>query len=188
MKAFFDKFNGLKSSSFIEVKNYENKYGEVANINLLTNVDTHNAKKKDLETLKSLTESDLEDIANSKDISLDTLKTALSELIKSAEKNLSENKEDRTNQSKAQADAYFHLTPAVKMHKDTMNVFVSGFVNHKEVIQEGEYPTRNKREKTKAKDAIKRHCDLRMDKYRQYNVGQMDSVAVTGSTIQIIKK
>ena len=187
MKEFFDKFGNLKGASFIQVKNYRNKYDEVANINLLTNIDTTNAKKTDLQTLKSLNEEDLEDIANSENLSVDTLNVALSELIKSAEKNLSENKEDRTNQSKAQADAYVHLTPAIKMHKETMNVFVSGMVNHKEVVQKGEYPTRNKREKTKCKDAIKKHCNLRMEKYRQYNVGSIDQISITGSTLQIVK-
>lgn len=187
MKSFFDKFGNLKSASFIQIKNYTNKYDEVANINLLTNVNTENAKKKDLETLKSLTESDLDDIANSKEIKLETVKTAHSELVKSAEKNLSENREERSNHSKAQADAYIHLTPAVKMHKETTNIFVTGFVNHKEVIQKGDYPERNKRDKTIAKEAIKKHCDIRMDKYRTYNIGSIDSINITGSTLQIVK-
>lgn len=188
MKAFFDKFNSLKSASFIQVKNYENSHNEVANINLLVNADTEKAKEKDLATLKSLTESDLEDIANSKNLSLDVLKTALSELIASAEKNLSKDLNERTNQSKGQVDAYINLNKAVKMHKETTDIFVTGFVNHKEVIQKGEYPVRNKREKTKAKDAIKKHCDLRMEKFRTYKVGKIDGINMTGTTLQIVRK
>jgi len=188
MKSFFDKFNNLKSASFIGVNNYENSYGEVANINLLTGVNIQKAKEKDLETLKSLTETDLEDISVSENLPLETLKKALDELIKSSEKNLSENFEERSNQSKGQADAYIKLNPSVKMHKETMDVFVNGFVNSKNVIQEGEYPVKNKREKTKCKDAIKKHCDLRMNKYRQYRVGKMDNINVTGSTLQIVRK
>lgn len=187
MKAFFDKFGGLKSASFIGLENYENSYGEVSNLSVLVNVDTKTAKQKDLATLKAVTESDLQDIANSKGLPMDTLKVALSELITSAEKNLSENPEDRTAQSQAQTEAYIHLTPAVKLHKDTLNVYVTGLVNHKTVIVEGEYPTVNKREKTLCKEAIKRHCDLRMEKYRTYNVGSMDKINITGSTLQVIK-
>lgn len=188
MKAFFDKFNSLKSASFIGVNNYENSYGEIANINLLTSVDLKKAKEKDLETLKSLNNEDLEDISKSENLPMETLKKALDELIASAEKNLSENFEDRTNQSKGQADAYIKLNSSVKMHKETMDVFIGGFINSKQVIQEGEYPKKNKREKTKCKDAIKKHCDLRMSKYRQYKVGKMDQISVTGSTLQIVKK
>jgi hypothetical protein len=187
MKAFFDKFNSLKSASFIGINNYENSYNEVANINLLTGVDIKNAKEKDLETLKSLTKIDLEDISVSENLPVETLEKALSEMIASSEKNLSENFEERSNQSKGQADAYLKLNPSVKMHKETMDVFVAGFINSKKVIQEGEYPVKNKREKTKCKDAIKKHCDLRMNKYRQYKVGKMDNINVTGSTLQIVK-
>ena len=147
-----------------------------------------NAKEKDLNTLKSLTESDLKDIALSmkEEPSMDVMKKALEELITSAEKNLSDNMDDRTNQSKAQTEAYIHICPSVKLHKETMNVFVEGFLNNKTVLVEGEYPVRNKREKTKCKDAIAKHCDLSMNKYRMYNVGQMESIKMTGNTLQIL--
>ena len=183
MKAFFDKFTGLKSASFIGLENYSNKYGEVANISLVANIDVSNAKQKDLDTLKSLTENDLNDVAVSYSLPIDTINVALAELIASAEKNLSADKSERTNQSNAQADAYIHLTPAVRMHKETMDVFVAGFLNSKTVLIEGEYPNVNKREKTLCKDAIAKHCDLRMKKYRQYKVGQMSKINITGSTL-----
>ena len=188
MKAFFDKFGGLKSASFIGIENYTNKYDEIANISLLTNVDYLEAKKKDLATLKSLTDADLKDVQKSSKIELpfNVLQTALAEMIESKEKNLSENPADRTNQSKGQADAYVHLTPSVRLHKETMNVFVSGLLNHKNVLQEGTYPERNKKVKTLCKEAIAKHCDLRMEKFRQYNIGSMDKINITGSTLQFI--
>lgn len=188
MKTFFNKFQSLKSASFIGIKNYENSHGEIADINLLVNAKIEQAKKKDLETLKSLTDQDLQDIANTYTLPVETLKVALGELIASAEKNLSENFEDRSNQSKGQVDAYINLTPAVKLHKETMNLFVNGFQNSKKIIVEGEYPKTNKREKTLCKDAIKKHCDLRMNKYRQYNLGSIENINITGDTLQIVKK
>lgn len=186
MKEFFDKFGSLSSATYIGVAGYQNKYGEIANINLLVNANVRTAKEKDRDTLKSLTEQDLKDISNSKSLSLDVLKVALSELIVSADKNLSEDKAERTNQSKAQADAYIHLSEGVRMHKESMDVFVAGFLNSKTVLVEGEYPVKNKREKTLCKDAIADHCDLRMSKYRQYKVGGMDSIKITGSTLQML--
>jgi hypothetical protein len=185
MKKFFDKFGDLKGASFISIKKYINKHKEMANLVLLANVNIHNAKVKDLETLKSLTDKDLVDISKAYNLPFETLQVALSEMITSAEKNLSKDLNEHTNQSKAQADAYLHLTPAVKLHKETMNVFVSGFINSKTVLVEGTYPTVNKRVKTKCKDAIGKHVDLRMNKYRQYNIGNMDKINITGGTIQL---
>lgn len=166
----------------------KNKHGEVANLTVNANVNIRNAKEKDLNTLKSLTEKDLEDIAlsMSEKPDMEVLKTALSEMIASAEKNLSADMAERTNQSKAQTEAYIHICPSVKLHKDTMNIFVEGFINNKTVIVEGEYPVKNKREKTKCKDAIGKHCDLSMNKYRMYNVGSINSIKMTGNTLQIL--
>lgn len=200
MKEFFDKFGSLSSATYIGVAGYQNKFGEIANINLLVNANVRTAKEKDRDTLKAITDSDLDDIAKARFLvaipdlektaeykSLRaTLSVALAEMIASADKNLSEDKAEHTNQSKAQADAYIHLSDGVRMHKETMDVFVAGFLNSKTVLVEGEYPVKNKREKTKCKDAIADHCDLRMNKYRQYKVGAMDSIKITGSTLQML--
>mgnify|MGYP006280579023 FL=1 len=200
MKEFFDRFGSLNGAKFIGINGYTNKHGEVANLTVNANVNIRNAKEKDLNTLKSLTEKDLDDITlgmfliNPPDIKENeeykklrsTMDVALKELIASAEKNLSADMDERTNQSKAQTEAYIHICPSVKLHKDTMNIFVEGFLNNKTVLVEGEYPVRNKREKTKCKDAIAKHCDLSMNKYRMYNVGQIDSIKMTGNTLQIL--
>jgi len=185
MKKFFEKFQNLKGSKFVGIKNYHNKYGEIADLVVNANVDIHNAKVKDLETLKSISDKDLKDISVNYNLPFKTLQVALNELIASGEKNLSPNMDERTNQSKAQADAYIHLTPAIKLHKDTLNVFVSGFLNNKKVLVKGEYPKRNKRVKTLCKEAITKHLDLRMNNYRQYNIGNMNEINITGDTLQM---
>ena len=151
MKAFFEKFESLKGSSFIGIREYHNKYGKVANINLLTNVNTMTAKKKDLKKLMGISESDLIMLALKNGIKLDTFKLALSEMIASGEKNVSSDSTEHTTQSKAQAEAYVHIAPGVKLHKDTFNVFIDGFLEKEEVLIEGEYPTVNSADKTKAK-------------------------------------
>lgn len=182
MKKFFDKFGSLKGASFIGIRGYCNKNGEVADLSVLVNFDYHKAQEKDLDTLKSLDENDLNDIAVSNDLPISTLKIAHNELIESGEKNLSD---EKTNQSIAQRDAYIHLTPGVKMHKETCNVFVYGYVNSKTIKVHGEYPARNKRVKTICKEAIKHHCNLRLNKYRQYNIGEMDKLNISGSTFVV---
>lgn len=227
MKEFFDRFGSLNGAKFIGINGYTNKHGEVANLTVNANVNIRNAKEKDLNTLKSLTEKDLDDITlgmfliNPPDIKENeeykklrsTMDVALKELIASAEKNLSADMDDRTNQSKAQTEAYIHICPSVKLHKETMNIFVEGFLNNKTKVgvvcpecgtmgntnedgsftcshcgfeTESIYPVRNKREKTKCKDAIAKHCDLSMNKYRMYNVGSMESIKMTGNTLQIL--
>jgi hypothetical protein len=185
MKKFFDKFGNLNGAKFVGIRNYTNKNGETANLSILVNFSTENAKRKDLSTLKSLTVEDLMDITIANELPLETVEIALAELIKSAEKNLTE--DDKTVQSIAQADAYIHLTSGVKMHKETMNVFVIGLVNSKTILVHGEYPATNKRIKTKCKDAIKKHCSLTMSKYRQYNVGNMNEIAISGTSIDMSK-
>lgn len=187
MKKFLDKFAELKGASFIGINGYENSHGEVANLSVVANFNVETAKKKDLATLKSVTDADLKDIEKAENLPFATLKIALNELIASGEKNLSEKKEDRSVNSQAQTDAYVRISPAIKLHKETFQVFVEGMLNSKTVLVPGTYPATNKRVKTLCKDAIKKHCDLRMNKYRQYNIGSMERLNITGSTIQFIK-
>jgi len=187
MKNFFDKFNGLNGAQFIGIKNYvSTKTGEVANFIVLTNYSVMEAKKKDLQTLESLTHNDIEDIAEAKELSKEVVFEALTELIASARKNLSENLEDRTVNSQAQTDAYLHIGKSLKINKTNMEVFLVGMFIDKQVIVPGKYPKVNSRPKTIAKKAIAKHCDLRMNKYRNLKVGQIDRINVDGSTLVII--
>lgn len=187
MKEFFDKFSNLKSASFIGINNYQNKFGEVANVSLVANVDYGNALKKDFETLKNVTDKDINDIFLScKDqhekMTKEVVKTAFDELLTSFDTNLNG---EKTNQSKGQTDAYITLTNSVKLHKESMNVYVWGMFNNKKILVEGEYPKTNKHPKTIAKDAIKKHLNLKTPKYKQYILGQMDKISVTGDTLTL---
>lgn len=186
-KQIFDKFDSLKSASFIGIKGYKNQYNEIADITLNVNVSIESTKRKDLQTLEALKESDLNTIAEKCSQPVELVKAALDELLTSAKKNLSENIEERTTNSQAQTDSYIILTDGLKLHKDSLEVFVYGFQNQKKVIQEGDErkPTK-KQNKTICKDAIKKYCDLRMEKYRTYKLGQIDSLKITGDTIQIL--
>jgi len=187
LNELLNKFRSLQTSSFIGIENYRNSANELANHNVLVNFSVKKAKEKDLETLKSLTNEDLEDIANSKGFELDIVKKALTEMIASAEKNVSENKEDRTNQSQAQSEYNYRLTNGVIFNANTQKVYIWGQGLSKKVLEKGEYKEKNSRPKTLAKKAIEKHCDLRMAKYKKYtiDVSNMGNVNMTGDTIQL---
>lgn len=182
MKSFFDKFGNLKGAKFLGIKGYENKNGEVANLTILVNFSVEKAKANDLEKLKALTVVELSKLAEDNNLNKDVMLKAHEELIASGEKNLSEDVKDRNVNSQAQTDAYLHLTKGLKMHKETMDVFIYGLVNTKTILVHGEYPARNKREKTVCREVITKHCKLRMNKYRQYNVGNLEQLKIDGTT------
>lgn len=110
-KRFLDKFNSLNGASFIGLRKYVNSKNEVANYRIDVNYSIMEAKRKDFESLKSVTDNDLKDISKTCNIAIDVLKISLSEMLVSAEKNLSEKLSDRTAQSQAQTMAYIPLAP-----------------------------------------------------------------------------
>jgi hypothetical protein len=187
MKTFFDKFENLKGVSFISINGYKSiTTGEIANHVINVNLSVKNAKETDLERLKNCNDNDIKQISFNSNIAIDICKIALEEMLTSAEKNLSENKEERSNQSKAQTDSYFFLTPAIRLHKETMQVHVFGQAISKKVIVPGEYKKVNSNDKTLAKNAIKKHLDLRADKFRDFVLGNVDSIKINGDNLILI--
>jgi len=188
MKAFFDKFQSLKGSSFIAINGYEStSTGEIANHLINVNISVENAKKNDLLLLETCNENDLLNISETSKIALDICKTALSEMQTSLIKNISADKSEHTAQSQAQTDAYIHLTPAIKLHKETMQVHIFGQAMKKTVLVKGVHKTVNSAPKTLAKNAIKKYLDLRTDKFRNFLVGNLDEIKINGETIQRVK-
>lgn len=181
VKSCFSTVNGAK---FIAVNGYESKSsGEVANHNINVNVNVENAKKADLIRLKNFPASQLNEIALNVGASKEDALRAIEELIISAEKNLSKDKADRTNQSQAQSDSYASLGKGLRLHLDTMEVYISGFANSKVVIKEGIFKTVNSKPKTLVKKTISK--TLKMYKFRNFKLGQAETLTVTGSTIQL---
>jgi hypothetical protein len=185
-KKFFGSFENLKSASLISINNYEAKTsGEIANHVVNVNISVHNAKETDLNRLKNCNDADVQAISKASGIEVETVKLALSEMLASAEKNLSANLEDRTNQSKGQSDAYINLTPAIRLHKETLEIHVFGQAISKVILKKGEYKTVNSSAKTLAKQAITKHLDLRAGKFRDFICGRIDTVKVKGETIEL---
>lgn len=186
MKNIINKFQSFSKSSFISLNAYLAKTsGEIANHVINVNINIMTAKLSDLEKLKNVTESDLILISEKLKIAIDTCKLALSELLASAEKNVSANIEDRTKQSQAQTDAYIFITPAIRLHKETLALHIFGQAISKTVLVEGTYKTVKSSDKTLAKKAIKKHLDLRAEKFRDFIIENTEAVKVQGDTIII---
>jgi hypothetical protein len=187
MKKFINKFKSLNGTSFISINNYlSKKSGEVANHILNVNVSVMNAKQSDLQTLIGCNDKDLKRISRLTKIAVEVLRISLAEMLTSAEKNCSANIEDRTAQSQAQSNTYFNITPAIRVHLETFEVFIFGQHISKTVIVEGEYKPVNSSAKTLGKQAITKYFDLKTSKFREFSLGNISHLKVAGDTIIIL--
>lgn len=186
MKQVLNQFDKLNGAKFIKFNGYTSKgTGEISNILLNVNISEINMKKNDFEKLKSLGEDQLKQVAESKGIALNIVQVALNELLVSAEKNLSENLEDRTVQSQAQTNAYYHITKGIKLNKETRQLYVTGLELRKEVIVKGEYKTVNSSAKTIAKNELKKVAQLSSNKYRCFVFDNIDQLKINGRFFEL---
>jgi hypothetical protein len=176
----------LQGAKFIAINDYNSTTtGEIANHIVNCNISVENAKKTDLAKLQSCKDSDLLDVANASKIALDVVRTAYSDLLMSAQRNLSTNPKDRTAQSTGQTNAYVTITPAIKFHIASRKFHIFAQTISKKVLVPGEYKTVNSNDKTLAKNAIKKHLDLRSEKFRNYIIENIDNVTIAGENIQV---
>jgi len=68
--------------------------------------------------------------------------------------------------SQAQKDAYIHINEALKLHTDTLELYVFGSKVKKNVIEAVDYGEDTRSAKTKAKDEIRKL--MKSTKYRQF--------------------
>lgn len=105
-----------------------------------------------------------------------------------------QNEETRSNQSKAQSDAYEAITKGVKRNKESGKLHVWAMAHSKEVLIEGEYADSKMQIETAQKNAIERYCkdilnlQLPVTKYRNFVIepNQLSEVKVTGDSVQFI--
>ena len=185
MKKFFDGIENLNGAKFINLNGYKSEAsGEVANHNILVNIKVMNAKAKDLVTLESADVKVISENAT-KIFAMEILKMALTEMLVSSKKNLSENIEDRTAQSQAQTDAYLPIVNGLKIHKETGNLHIFGFANQKKILVKGVYKIVNSSDKTLAKKEITKVLKLRAGKFRTFIIDNIESVKMEGKTLNI---
>jgi len=157
--------------SFVSIKGYTNQQGEVADHVFNIGADYMKAKEADIKFLQEL---DLTKGQWKSDMV--TMAKAKAELIQSL------TKPDETR-SQAQADAYTHICKGVKVHNDTGVLYVYGNRVKKTVHVEGEYPVKNSRPLTVAKDELRKL--LKTGSFRQFIMAEASSFKANGETLEV---
>lgn len=157
---------------------YTNKEGETAKHLVNINATLSNAKAKDLEVLKAITDKELEAIVDAeKSITLEVLIEAKEALIKSIV-------DPNANRSNAQIDAYTRINDAMKYHNETGDIYLFALRVRKDVINAVEYKAVNSKPLTVAKRKIEKHLDLKAPKFVNFKVDQMFTAKLNGDTLE----
>ena len=164
---------------FVSVRNYTNKNDEVSNYIINLGISHKDLLNRDLTMLNFLSPEDFKE--DMPDIAKPHAEVAHAELVTSLTKNVSNNIEDHTTASRAAIETYTQLAPNVKIHNETGDIYITGYMVRKTVITPGNYPVRNKRAKTIAKDSIKKL--MRSSKYRQFILRNITSIKLNGKEI-----
>ena len=162
--------NSPTKVSYVSIKGYKNKFGEISNNLINIGISYQKAKAKDIEFLTNL------DI-NSFDSKLDKalLEQARTELIASfitPEKARSE----------GQINAYTPIIEGVKVHNETGVIYVYGYREKKEILTEGNYPVVNSKPLTIAKNEFRKK--LSTGKFTQYSLEEISSVRANKETLE----
>jgi hypothetical protein len=144
----------ITNVTFCSVKGYVNDEGEKADYLINIGVNYQTAKQKDI---KFLTELDITTMQWNCPM-LDILK-AQTELLNS----LINPSQAR---SQAQKDAYIYINEALKLHADTLELYVFGSKVKKTIVEAVDYGADTRKPLTKAKDEIRQM--LKSTKYRQF--------------------
>lgn len=172
-----DLLKGVVSNSptgvgFVSIRSYTNSSNEISNNKVNIGASYENAVKKDIEFLKNL---DITTIENRKS-DLVTLEKARISLIEAF---ISPNE----NRSNGQKDAYTHICKGLKVHNETAKVYIYGLRTEKTVLVKGEYKPKNSKVETIAKDELRKL--LKTGKFTQYVVSEIESLKGNGEEIEL---
>lgn len=169
LKKAIDK--SITNVSFVSIRNYENKFGEIANHLINVGISYEKSKEKDIQFLKELNVNSIESKSNKT-----LLEQARLELISSFEK-------PEINRSEAQKDAYTPIIKGVKVHNQTGELYIFGYRENKTILQEGNYPIVNSKPITIAKNELRKL--LRTGKYTQYVISSIGEVRTNGEILEL---
>jgi hypothetical protein len=170
-KQFVEELSKLRpSATFLSLIGYRNEHSEVADFSIVFHMSYENALKRSVAALETV-------------VPTDTLQAlAKQELIDGYTKSLTkiattpiEELEDNYTRF---FDADGSYIKGVKLHTESDTLHLYGLVNAKRILVPGQYPTRNKRELTKAKDQLRKLCPV--EKFRQFRIrpDQVDRISV----------
>lgn len=171
----------IKGTSFVGIRDYENKQGEISNYTVNAGITYENVLLHDFTILKNNQPNIIFILKKSYPIAV--IEQAYKELYDSLEKRLSDEqtkaklraKGDETiARSDAQINAYINLAKGVKLHKETMQLHVFGLVVRKTILQPIEYKQTKSRELTIVKNKIEKLCEFKQSKYRTFIFNKAD--------------
>ena len=185
MANLFKELDGYKGARFIGFRGYSSQSGEISNYVINANISVERFKLADLRKLQNVNFDTLQAIADTNKIAMEIVKLAWSEMLKSAEKNVSANMADRTAQSQAQSDAYVNINRSIRVHKDSLAVHIFGMVISKKTLVKGEYKAVNSSDKTIAKGLISKALRLSASKFRTFIVDNLETVVASGKKFEL---
>ena len=171
----------IKGTSFVGVRDYRNKQGELSNYTINAGITYENVLIHDFTNLKNKQKEVLTILKKSYPIAV--IKQAYSEVYNSLEKRLSDEQtkaklraegDETIVRSDAQINAYISLAKGVKLHKDTMQLHVFGLVVKKTILEPTEYKEVKSRELTIVKGKIEKICEFKQAKYRTFIFNKAD--------------
>jgi hypothetical protein len=185
------KVKNIKGTSFVGVRNYENLKGEESNQTFNVGVTYANVLQYDLNALRNF---DIQTLADKH--ALTDLTKAYAELIFSLEKRTADEQtkadllkanDSTMKRSEAQSEAYIHIAKGLKakLENDSMILYIYGFMVRKTILKNGEYKQVNSRPLTLAKNAITKAAGLKEAKYRNFKLGKLEDIKISGVTIKI---
>lgn len=160
------------SATFLNLQNYQNEAGEVADFNIIFHISYESALKKSILILQTLVpENDLQ--AQAKDECLNSFQKSLSSMKETP----LEEKEDAYQHFQDESGQYIK---GVKLHLESKTLHLYGFVNNKVVKTAGSYKKVNSAPLTLEKNKIRKFCPV--SKFRQFKMlsSQVESISVQG--------
>ena len=165
----------IKGTSFIGVRGYENKEGEISNQTIVAGITYENCLVNDFKVLQEnkaiIFETLLKSYPNELIVkAYDNVFTSLDKRLSSEEvKQALRLENDKTIKlSDAQIDAYTHITKGIKLNKETQLLHIFGLVVKKQVLKAIAYKPVNSRDLTIVQNSIKKIAGFKQDKYRNF--------------------
>ena len=181
----------IKGTSFVGVRNYENLQGEQSNQTFNVGINYGKVLQYDLQALQNFDISTLADQHSMADLTKGYAELLLSLQKRTADEQtkaeLLANNDKTMLQSQAQTDAYISLSNGLKakLENDKLVLYIYGFMVRKTILKKGIYKEKNSRSLTLAKEAIKKAAGLKETKYKQFKLGNLEEIKISGVTLDI---
>jgi len=175
----------LKGAKFVSIKGYTNKQNEVSNQTIVTNINYENLLKKDAKKLKEFNPNSITKFDTNlvHEVYLEMAENLVMLMDKELKKKALAEGNSTAIRSKAQTDAYTSLGNGLRINNKNKQLYLYGLVVHKHTIKQGEYSEVEHEVKTLIRKAITKSCKLRSDKFRNFSIGNMDEIIISGVTI-----